>query len=357
MALHTAKGGRTAFTLIELLVVVSIIALLIGILLPAVGETRRQARISLCISNMKQHATGVGNYASQNNDILPNAPVSTARNPAESNLIGPRGAVSFFFANQTIPLNGFAFPNPGVRTFTSPNNAETVTNSERWSKLQAWNGYFIFLSEFMVDGEGAQALNDVFISPSDQVAKTADWPRLRKYLRDNNGVWWNLTQTETIAGLNNPVVGSYRYVPAAMTSYRIWSFGPTGGPLTPDYNLTTGEGPEMTNDQRLRYVLRNPQSLIDYPSNKVLFWMWGAHHNSGKKIWAQQGVTTSLAMGDGSCRSAKVDNGLEYLEFSDPKRIENAGPYTTMQDPDQPSNRLPTHFWMTTGGIKGRDVN
>ncbi|BAM03447.1 type II secretion system protein [Phycisphaera mikurensis] len=62
------RSAPMGFTLIELLVVISIIALLIGILLPALGAARSSARDMQCLSNTRQVAIAATAYATDNKD-------------------------------------------------------------------------------------------------------------------------------------------------------------------------------------------------------------------------------------------------------------------------------------------------
>ena len=108
--MNRPRALSKAFTLIELLVVISIIALLIGILLPALGAARATARQSQCLNNIRQLGISLINYATDNKDLFP---------PSDSSAAPGGGTIEW----HDIARIGYYLPELDVVGGTNPNDS------------------------------------------------------------------------------------------------------------------------------------------------------------------------------------------------------------------------------------------
>jgi prepilin-type N-terminal cleavage/methylation domain-containing protein/prepilin-type processing-associated H-X9-DG protein len=110
---------RRGFTLIELLVVISIIAVLMGILMPALQKVKKQGYEVVCKNNLKQIGLAANMYAESNKFRVPRALVYSSTSRPWFELFMP-------YLSQKLTLTGDYTSVPIFRCKAYPNKEQTV---------------------------------------------------------------------------------------------------------------------------------------------------------------------------------------------------------------------------------------
>jgi prepilin-type N-terminal cleavage/methylation domain-containing protein/prepilin-type processing-associated H-X9-DG protein len=167
---------KKGFTLVELLVVIAIIAVLMGILMPALGRVREQAKRLRCSSNLKSIGVGLALYAESNDGNLvnnsdPGHPYTAKREGADYNgtswtklgLLYDTNILSdarvFYCPSCTIEwykYQNYVDPKPWG---TLPQNFNTQENINQWVRT----GFSYYPQSRKKDSEGLPTLAKKYV--------------------------------------------------------------------------------------------------------------------------------------------------------------------------------------------------
>lgn len=326
-----------AFTLIELLVVIAIIAVLVALLLPALGSARKAARTQMCSVNMRMFAVGFQNYAGDARGLIASFSwqpgVRTPAANTDNQIVPPSAAVAH--ARQAVDI---------VRRLAGDPMAVPAPVAD--ARLVARN----FTQLVLMDGGYYSDRN-----PEPAVACPEDTDVLR---------WQKLTPGQAMVELAGqdpgappamlPFFSSYQMVPAA--------FQDEDGP---------GHLHHMLNDYRLYshspVVTRLRQRRLDqvtFPSQKVVWFdLFDRHSSAGRQYFALPRAAQPLAFFDGSVNWRKTRDANRGWDNRPNAQFNSASPAMvkylplTAGDPPEPEGNVPVpqYYRWTRGGIRGID--
>lgn len=304
----TVTRRSRAFTLIELLIVVSIIAILIGILLPALGEARRNARITIDLASLREHGRAVEAYAAENKGRMPNGPpgrglVNSTDGSGSSIQAGPGNRPAWVWAMKDFyPWNGIEL-------------SKGLTANDYWTL------YHFAFGHYIADGaRGVELFNEVFTSAGRsngpnrgnfRAIRTTRQPQFQfpeKFNRNESRKPYDpfySFQEGLALGFAQP---DFRYTPVALygtsardTTQQFFSKDGIRTPgIIPGSTVKSDAWQQQSWQEFADYILKD---RFAFPTKKVVFWMMRAHHNRNSRTYLDPNTDVPVTLVDGSAQS------------------------------------------------------
>ncbi len=314
MSNRVDRSPRRGFTLIELLVVISIIALLIGLLLPALSRARASARTALCLGNLKNISVGLETYSSEFGGVIATGvpPAFGGTNERDTSYMQDRPAWQIGSR-----ISGVNF------------------GSMEYSWVQRY--WFFPMGPYVSNQEGGRsAWDDAMFCPDD---------RIFTEFRDE---WQNNPNEMTANRVSYYMADTAFWAPEMFTDENYSQI------LASDMLLPAGEGsdpPSSITTPGRRYM---QTSVIRFPDKKVYMYEQHAYHEKGNYGYNDCDVTSTALFHDGHAEKINAVSAHGNGDIDDfVLPVTSRMPYTDLKCQDEPPLAF---FAATPGGVRGRDV-
>jgi prepilin-type N-terminal cleavage/methylation domain-containing protein len=326
------------FTLIELLVVIAIIALLIGILLPALGEARRAGKLAISMSNLKQFSVATGTYSADFEDRI--FAFTSAPNTKWPALL-PTGNPNVDATKQAIDI------------------IRRRTGRENFPLPGGWIPHVLYTHLVINDYLGQRLPEKMVVSPEDE--HRLNW-QIDPVNNFDRGVWQPYQQPQGGGAPSNndkrwPYSATYQVVPASYDKGQSnWTDPRLRRIYQGAHNSYFIPGGVQFGDLRI--------SAVQYPGNKVHMHDSEARHSGRDQYYALPSSRVPMNFFDSSARYLQTSDSNEGWHPNTPTSSNTMRFAYQPRDWEAPTStgapaeaiRAGYYRW-TRGGLKGSDFD